>query len=502
MIADDPQAAGRDCDAIRNGEFLALAAHDVPDAHHHGQHTADQSHHDQELQEPCRFDPECERGKQFDVTAAHCTDRKQASENCECSQRNAELDRDVGPQRHAAGPPPQRCNKDDCGIQPIVDLATADIGKGCKQQRDCQCNKQSVLENFARHVCPPKGLRGTRATAQCLLKSNQTQEDGISHAQKVVVNPEVFDRRAIPATAKESVWHAPDGHAVRRIDWPAGEKTARGSILFLPGRGDAYEKYLETLHQWHEAGWSVTGADWRGQAGSGRLGNDPVTGHVDDFSVWVDDLSALWLEWKASTPGPHILAGHSMGGHIITRALVEKRVDPEAVVLSAPMLGFIGRLPRGLMHRASALIARLKGRTAQAWKWSEKPGEIPVGRINLLTHDKDRYEDELFWRKERPELVMGPGSWGWVERAYASMAAIFAPGLLESTQTPVLFVATSNDKLVSIRAIEDAVHRLPNGEICAFGKEAHHEILREVDPVRDRAMAAIAEFLDRVAAKP
>jgi lysophospholipase len=35
--------------------------------------------------------------------------------------------------------------------------------------------------------------------------------------------------------------------------------------------------------------------------------------------------------------------------------------------------------------------------------------------------------------------------------------------------------------------------------MVAFGAEAHHEILREVDAVRDRAMAAIAEFLGRVA---
>jgi lysophospholipase len=35
--------------------------------------------------------------------------------------------------------------------------------------------------------------------------------------------------------------------------------------------------------------------------------------------------------------------------------------------------------------------------------------------------------------------------------------------------------------------------------MIAFGEEAHHEILREVDAVRDRALAAVDEFLDRVA---
>ncbi|MEP2547926.1 MAG: alpha/beta hydrolase, partial [Qipengyuania citrea] len=121
---------------------------------------------------------------------------------------------------------------------------------------------------------------------------------------------ETFDRRAIPASATESRFVLPDGHAIRRIDWPGSGGGKRGSILFLPGRGDFYEKYLETLDHWHGEGWRVTAADWRGQAGSGRLGGDAVTGHVADFTDWTADLAQLWRAWKEDTPGPHVLAGH------------------------------------------------------------------------------------------------------------------------------------------------------------------------------------------------
>lgn len=311
----------------------------------------------------------------------------------------------------------------------------------------------------------------------------------------------VIDRRSIPSQAVESVWTAPDGHAIRRIDWAAKDQSTspKGSILFFPGRGDAYEKYLESLQQWYDSGWQVTAADWRGQAGSGRLGDDAVTGHIEDFSIWIDDLAAFWSDWKASNPGPHVLAGHSMGGHLVLRGVVEQRVQPDAMFLSAPMLGYFGNvLPRSVMHAGAKLIRKFRGDTTQAWVWSEKPGEVPIGRINLLTHDKDRYEDELWWRDNRPEIVMGPGSWGWVERGYASMDVIFAPNRLEAVDIPVLMVATTNDKLVDYRAIVEATDRLPKGELLSFGKEAHHEILRETDAVRDRAMNGIAEFLDRV----
>jgi lysophospholipase len=33
--------------------------------------------------------------------------------------------------------------------------------------------------------------------------------------------------------------------------------------------------------------------------------------------------------------------------------------------------------------------------------------------------------------------------------------------------------------------------------LLCFGPEAHHELLRESDSVRDRALAAIDEFFDR-----
>lgn len=309
-----------------------------------------------------------------------------------------------------------------------------------------------------------------------------------------------IERRAIPAAARESLWLAGDGQAIRRIDWPGATARPRGSILFLPGRGDHYEKYLETLEEWHRAGWRVTAADWRGQAGSGRLGQDDTTGHIGDFGIWLGDIEGLWRDWCDATPGPHVLAGHSMGGHLALRAVADRAVVPDALVLVAPMLGMAGpSLPLPALHAVARLMTRLGHPARPAWKWSEKPGELPAAREALLTHDSARYADELWWRDHRRELVMGPGSWGWVAAAYASSRALFAPGVLERVTTPILMLATTADRLVKFAAVERACCRLPNCTLIRFGDEARHEILREVDAVRDRAMAEIARFLDRAA---
>jgi lysophospholipase len=306
-------------------------------------------------------------------------------------------------------------------------------------------------------------------------------------------------RRAIPPDARESRWAAPDGHPIRRLDWPEPAGEARGSILFLPGRGDAYEKYLETLEHWRGQGWRVTAADWRGQAGSGRLGSDAVTGHIDDFALWVADLAAFWSDWSQGRPGPFVLAGHSMGGHLALRAVAEGAVRPDALILSAPMLGFLPEaVPDWAQFAAAWLMCRLGDPRRPAWKWSEKPGELPVNRAALLTHDPDRYADETWWRTERPELATGTGSWGWTRAAIESNMLLARPGALERVDTPVLILAACEDRLVGFRAIERASARLPNNTLALFTDGARHELLREEDEVRDRVLAAIDTFLDRL----
>ena len=293
---------------------------------------------------------------------------------------------------------------------------------------------------------------------------------------------------------------APDGHAIRWIDWRVDDAAGRGSLLFLPGRGDAYEKYLETLDCWHRQGWQVTAADWRGQAGSGRLGGDAVTGHVEDFAPWVEDIGALWREWRQSTPPPHVIVGHSMGGHLVLRALAEGRVNADAAVLVVPMLGLIDHgVPAGLLHGFARAMAAVGDPRRPAWKWGEKPLVLPADRMDLLTNDAERYADEIWWREARPEIAMGPGSWGWVASAYASIRGLNRPGLLERIAIPVLLLAVEVDRLVDVRAIERAAKRLPYGELVRFGGKARHELLREVDSIREPVLAAIDEFLGRVA---
>lgn len=306
-------------------------------------------------------------------------------------------------------------------------------------------------------------------------------------------------RRAIPATATQATWAAPDGWPLRVLAWAAPDAEERGSLLFLGGRGDHYEKYLESFEHWRGRGWRVESFDWRGQGGSGRLCDDPHVGHADDFALWVDDLAAYFAEWRARAPAPHVIIGHSMGGHLLLRALAEKRIAPDTVVLVAPMLGFTAPFPNWLGQRVASLMTRMGDPARAAWRVSEKPGSPPGMRQKLLTHDPGRYADEQWWREQNPALLLGPASWRWVEQSYASFRGLARPGLLEGVDTPLLILAARDDGLVRTAATQRMARRLPHAQIHVYGAGAAHELLREADAVRDDVLARIDRFVEEVA---
>lgn len=302
-----------------------------------------------------------------------------------------------------------------------------------------------------------------------------------------------FDRRAIPPQARLGAWTAADGWTLRRLDWeqPAGSP-ARGSLLYAGGRGDFIEKYLEVQQHWFERGWDVTAFDWRGQGGSrGTIEG----GDLRSFDPLVGDLAGLIASWRTQFPGPHVAVGHSMGGHILLRALAERDLGLDAAVLTAPMLAINSAPVPPLAAAATASFMTSIGMARHpAWHQSATPAPYGSMRQAILTGCAERYEDELYWWSREPGYNLGAPSWGWLKAAYDSCAHL-TPERLAKVDTPVLLVGTHRDRLVSPDAIRTAARRLPHAELLMF-PAAGHEILREEDAVRLAALARIDAFLD------
>lgn len=298
-----------------------------------------------------------------------------------------------------------------------------------------------------------------------------------------------LDPRRHPDGATFSTFTAPDGWTLRRLDWP--RPNPRGTLVFAGGRGDFIEKYLEPLGHWHGRGWSIVSFDWRGQ---GHSRGDIAGGNVADFDPLVADGAALLDAVIADGPGPHVAIGHSMGGHLLTRILAERRPALAAAVLVAPMLGIRTAPVPEWLGRTAAATATVCG-AGDVLAWSESgPEAMSKLRMANLTSCPDRYADEGWWHGQEPGFRLGPPSWAWLAAAFRSMDRL-DEAALRAISVPLLIVATERDRLVSLAPIQRAAGLIPDAELAMI-PDAAHEILREADPMRSEALARIDAFLD------
>jgi lysophospholipase len=303
-----------------------------------------------------------------------------------------------------------------------------------------------------------------------------------------VANP----RRSIPAGMTLAEWQAGDGWPLRAYAWPQ-ERAARGSLLFLTGRGDFIEKYLEVLIHWHGRGWNIAGFDWRGQGGSGRMLADPLICHQTDFDILVDDLTGFVDQWIAATPAPHVIVAHSMGAHLTLRMLANHRRGVDAAVLVSAMIGIrIKGVPQwlvGVLVRAAVAIGLSERRISRR----------DIGDVGTrMTSCPERRADKMWWKATKPEIASGVPSWAWVRAAFASIARL-PDAALATIRTPFLLVAARGDPIIDVSAIEHAAKILPDARLTII-EGGGHEIMREVDDRRLPLLARIDDFLDRVEA--
>lgn len=144
-----------------------------------------------------------------------------------------------------------------------------------------------------------------------------------------------------------------DGLIQARRRWkPHGE--ARGAVLVLHGIAEHSGRYEHVGRRLADAGFDVVAIDHRGFGRSGGR-----RGHVDRWSQFSDDVEDQMTEVRALDL-PTVLLGHSMGGLMATRYVVDGRPPPDLMVLSGPALGV--EVPRHLR-----VAAPLMTRIAPTW---------------------------------------------------------------------------------------------------------------------------------------
>ncbi|MCF6233291.1 MAG: alpha/beta hydrolase [Rhodobacteraceae bacterium] len=263
--------------------------------------------------------------------------------------------------------------------------------------------------------------------------------------------------------------------------WPAkGE--ARGTVLIFPGRTEYIEKYGQTAQELTRRGFAVLVIDWRGQGLSDRLLPDRQIGHVARFTDFQKDIAAmLRVTRELDLPRPFHLLGHSMGGAIGLRAVMEGLMV-QSCAFTGPMWGIYTPHILGPIAWATATIGPMLG--LGAWLPPNTSLDHYVLKQafdgNLLTHDPEMYammQDQL---KAQADLGLGGPSLVWLREALNECKTLAARA---SPDMPCLTFLGTKEAIVDRDAVRARMQVWPRGEIDEV-QGAHHEVLMERPEIR------------------
>ncbi|MGS4943880.1 alpha/beta fold hydrolase [Meridianimarinicoccus sp. RP-17] len=305
--------------------------------------------------------------------------------------------------------------------------------------------------------------------------------------------PAPFDHASARARAEAfAVWrNARDGVRLRLGLLATG---GAGTILLVPGRTEYLEKYGAVADRFAQAGYGMVSVDIRGQGLSDRALSDPRIGHVARFADYQHDMDALVAFAAArDMPKPWVVIGHSMGGAIALRALVDG-LDVTGAVFSAPMWGIamnpaLRPVAWGLgwaAHRAGLNRWVTPGTKIDSYVRICDPND------NFLTDDPGEIAQMRAQLDAVPGLDLGGPSVPWLYRALVECADLQRnadPGV------PSLTFLPERDEIVSKPAMRAMTARWRDAELVEV-PQGRHETMMEI-PARqqlffDRTLAFLA----------
>ncbi len=294
-----------------------------------------------------------------------------------------------------------------------------------------------------------------------------------------------------PADAVACWLTAEDGVRLRAVSW--GRDAPRGTVLLFSGRTEYAEKYGRVAADLQARGYATLTVDWRGQGLSDRLRSDRALGHVGQFLDYQRDVAALVAHGRElGLPEPWFLLGHSMGGCIGLRALLDG-LPVRAAVFSAPMWGI--QMTAALKPVAWSVSSMSR---AVALSHLLTPGQEATSYVlrsdfadNTLTGDRETFE----WMKghvaTEPALGLGGPSLHWLNEALREMRRLM---VAPTPDVPALVFVGSEELVVDPARIRRRLQGWTGSRLVTV-PAARHEVLMETPAIRSRVLAEIGAYL-------
>jgi len=264
-----------------------------------------------------------------------------------------------------------------------------------------------------------------------------------------------------------------DGQPLFLRDWPLPRP--RGAVLIVHGLGEHSGRYAQLAQWFNQRGYDVRSYDQRGHGRTpGRRG---ALRHGDDL---LEDLASVYNDYsEGQSPHAPLLLGHSMGGLVALRAVLDGRVAPPALLLSSPALRS-WESPRmiGLARVLSRMAPNLPLRNGLAF--------------DKLSHDAQVVAD---YRSD-------PLRHGWITPRLADF--IFRAGAACITEgaalaVPTLLLVADSDELVDPSGSRAFARKAASsGKLTTrFFSTLYHELFNESEPGRGQVLMQLADWLGR-----
>ncbi len=279
-----------------------------------------------------------------------------------------------------------------------------------------------------------------------------------------------------------------DGLRLRIAQW-TDHAAPKGTVLILPGRTEFIEKYGMFAADMAARGFASLCVDWRGQGLSDRLLPDRLVGHIGRLPDYQKDVRALFdLARAVDAPRPWFLIGHSMGGGIGLRSVIEG-VPVAACAFTGPMWGihltpWVRPFATNYAHFLSA-IGRANG-YAPSTATRNYVLSAPFAD-NKLTTDAAMWDMMRHQITAVPELELAGPSVHWVSQALRETAWLHRQ---PSPDLPCLTLVGAQERIIDLPRVHDRMARWPKGRLVIV-PGAEHEVLMEGPATR----ASIADQL-------
>ncbi len=269
---------------------------------------------------------------------------------------------------------------------------------------------------------------------------------------------------------------------------------AVAQIAVIPGRGETAHKYAEFLYCMYQAGIKTAVLFARGQGISDRLLKDHQRCHIDKFGNLTSDIVLLISELGFKDYG---MLAFSLGGLIALDFVYSDLAitRPKKLALIAPFLYPAMKINPRLLAIASSVLGSLPVIKNAFTPYGREYKLIPFDE-NHHSHCEVRYKAYHDYYASHKELTIGSPTWGFVKETTLKQRQLFS--LKEPLPVPIYVQTADEDKVVSSEACRKFFknhQQDPYTPIVSSLSGAYHDVLNEIDEIRNPALNRAIEFL-------